>query len=439
MNLLVVGLSHHSAPISALEQLAFSDSEAEAAVGRLIDGGAVSEAVILSTCNRVEVYASAPTFHGALTAIVDELQGRWSELDFASVGYARHNHDAIDHLFRVVSGLDSIAAGEAQILGQIRTAYDRAVESDQVDRQLHDLFQRALHTGKRVRTETDIEDTAPSIITAALQHAGEHHDLSFEDARVVVLGAGAMGALAAATVARYEPKGLTIVNRDPDKADALAREWQAESGRWEQLGELLPQADLLITATGAPEPVVDRTMVSGVSELLIVDVALPRDTTSDVSSQAGVEVIDLGVLHDAAETHGSQTALSQAEEIIRAERDEYLERLRAEAVTPTVAALRGAADDIVTAELEKLARRDDFTDAQRATVAAMVRRVVGRLLHEPTVRVRQLAGQPGAPDYAQILNELFALDCDDLASASHDVLAEALKVRPVSGPAQEGN
>ncbi|MFC4337241.1 glutamyl-tRNA reductase [Salininema proteolyticum] len=430
MNLLVVGLSHHSAPIDALERVAFTESEGRAAVDRLVDSGAVAEAVVLSTCNRVEVYAAAPTFHGALVAIVDELKQRWEDMDFASIGFARHGQDAVDHLFRTIAGLDSIAAGESQILGQIRASYERAVEWGQVEKHLHDLFQRALHAGKRVRAETDIEAAAPSIIASALTFAEERLDVSVESSRVTVLGAGAMGALAAATVARREPGALTVVNRDSDKARRLAAEWGGRAEEWSELARVFKETDVLITATGAHEPVVTAELVSGLERLTVLDVALPRDTDPEAALLPGIEVVDLERLRRAAGDTPMRGAFAEAESIVRAEREEYLERVRAEAITPTVAALRNAAEEIVSAELCKLARRDDFSDPQRATVAAMVRRVVGRLLHEPTVRIRQLAGQPGAPDYAQILNELFALDSGDLGTATQDVLAEALTIRP---------
>ncbi|GAB3997068.1 hypothetical protein GCM10029992_18910 [Glycomyces albus] len=167
MNLLVVGISHRSAAVKTLERLTLDSAAATRLAGRLLTGGEVREAVVLSTCNRVEVYAAAPTFHGALTAIVDELHELWgyqdgeASIDFASCGYVRHGADAVAHAFRVAAGLDSMVAGEPQILGQLRDAYDAAREADHVGRHLHELFQQALRVGKRVHAETDLDGHAP--------------------------------------------------------------------------------------------------------------------------------------------------------------------------------------------------------------------------------------------------------------------------------------
>ncbi|HEX2145853.1 MAG TPA: glutamyl-tRNA reductase [Glycomyces sp.] len=450
MNLLVVGISHRSAAVETLERLAVGPEAAADLARSLLSGGEVREAVVLSTCNRVEVYATAATFHGGLSAIVDELHRVWglseneAALDFASCGYVRHGADAVAHAFRVAAGLDSLVAGEPQILGQLREAYETAREADQVGRHLHELFQQALRVGKRVHTETDVDAAAPSVVTAALDLAERElgHVGGLAGARAAVVGAGSMGALATATLARAGVPSLTVANRDRDKAERLAAEWGAKAADYDDLAAIAGDVDLLVCATASPEPVLRAADLAGrLGPLVVCDLALPKDVAEDVAHLAGVHVVDIAEMQrDAANGGAAGTAseaLAEVEALLAEEIAAYNESLRAAAVTPTVAALRTAAADIVEAALARVARRGDFTDDQRAEVARTVHRVVQRLLHEPTVRVRELAGQPGAPDYARALRDLFALDASG-AAEGHD-LAEALKINPATVDPDRGD
>ncbi|THV29978.1 glutamyl-tRNA reductase [Glycomyces paridis] len=454
MNLLVVGISHRSAAVETLERLAVGPDAAADLARALLRGGEIREAVVLSTCNRVEVYATAGTFHGGLTAVVDELHRVWglteteAALDFASCGYVRHGADAVAHAFRVAAGLDSMVAGEPQILGQLREAYETAREADQVGRHLHELFQQALRVGKRVRAETDVDAAAPSVVTAALalaERALEGNDLpgdpdsgALKRARAAVVGAGAMGGLATATLARAGVASLAVANRDRGKAERLALEWDARPADYDDLAALAADVDLLVCATASPEPILRAAHLAGrTAPLVVCDLALPKDVAEEVALLDGVTVVGIAeIQRDRAAEHpvaggaagAAAETLAEVEALLAEEIAAYTDSLRADAVTPTVAALRAVAADIVDAELSRVARRGDFSDDQRAEVARTVHRVVQRLLHEPTVRVRELAGQPGAPDYARALRDLFALDGAAVAGV-HD-LAEALKVNP---------
>ncbi len=459
MNLLVVGISHRSAAVETLERLSV-DAEAGARLAqRLLTGGEVHEIVVLSTCNRVEVYAAAAGFHGALSAIVDELHDIWgmpaagsanvaaaltdgsvgsagraeaeNAFDFASCGYVRHGADAVAHTFRVAAGLDSLVAGEPQILGQLRDAYETAREADHVGRHLHELFQQALRVGKRVHAETDVDAAAPSIVTAALGLAETALDRPLSDVDAAVVGAGAMGGLATATLARARTATLAVANRDRDKAHRLAAEHGASAADYTDLTGLASGVDLLVCATAAPRPVIEAAaLASRRSRLVVCDLALPRDVAEEVASLDGVTVIDIAEIQRSEAAVAGTEAIAEVERLIAEEIQAYGESLRAAAVTPTVAALRATAADIVETELARVARRGDFTDEQRAEVARTVHRVVQRLLHEPTVRVRELAGRPGAPDYAKALRELFALTPGVLAEPGDTALAEALKIKP---------
>jgi glutamyl-tRNA reductase len=448
VNLLVVGISHRSAAVETLERLAVGPEAAADLARSLLRGGEVREAVVLSTCNRVEVYATASTFHGGLSAIVDELHRVWglnesmpssaegASLDFASCGYVRHGADAAAHAFRVAAGLDSMVAGEPQILGQLRDAYETAREADQVGRHLHELFQQVLRVGKRIHAETDVDAAAPSVVTAALDlaerelaKAGFVNGLT--QARAAVVGAGAMGGLATATLARAGVKTLAVANRDREKAERLAAVWDARAADYDDLTSLAAQVDLLVCATASPEPVLRAAHLAGrTGPLVVCDLALPKDVAEDVALLEGVHVVDIAEIQRADAAGAAADTLAEDEALLAEEIAAYNESLRAHAVTPTVAALRSAAADIVEAELARVARRGDFTDDQRAEVARTVHRVVQRLLHEPTVRVRELAGQPGAPDYARALRDLFALDAAVVAQPQSGDLAEALKVSP---------
>ncbi|GAA2168698.1 MULTISPECIES: glutamyl-tRNA reductase [Glycomyces] len=450
MNLLVVGISHRSAAVETLERLAVGPEAAADLSRALLRGGEVREAVVLSTCNRVEVYATAATFHGGLSAIVDELHRVWglneseAELDFASCGYVRHGADAAAHAFRVAAGLDSMVAGEPQILGQLRDAYETAREADQVGRHLHELFQQALRVGKRIHAETDVDAAAPSVVSAALElaeralvRAGFPGGVA--QARAAVVGAGAMGSLATATLARSGVKSLAVANRDRDKAERLAAVWDAATAPYDDLASLAAQVDLLVCATSSPEPVLRAAHLAGrTAPLVVCDLALPKDVAEAVSRLDGVHVVDIAEIQRADGAGAAADTLAEVEALLAEEIAAYNESLRAAAVTPTVAALRSVAADIVETELARVARRGDFTDDQRAEVARTVHRVVQRLLHEPTVRVRELAGQPGAPDYARALRDLFALDAAAVAEPQTGDLADALKINPVAAESPDG-
>ncbi len=443
MNLLVVGISHRSAAVETLERLAVGPEAAADLARSLLRGGEVREAVVLSTCNRVEVYATAGTFHGGLSAIVDELHRVWglneseASLDFASCGYVRHGADAAAHAFRVAAGLDSMVAGEPQILGQLRDAYETAREADQVGRHLHELFQQALARGqadprgdRRRRRRALRRHRRPRTRRARARprrfRERAHRGPRRRRRRRRPWAASPPRPSPAAGVAT-----LHVANRDRDKAERLAAAWGAETADYDDLTSLAAQVDLLVCATASPEPVLRAAHLAGRrGPIVVCDLALPKDVAEEVALLEGVHVVDIAEIQRSNAAGAASETLAEVEALLAEEIAAYNESLRADAVTPTVAALRATAADIVEAELSRVARRGDFTDDQRAEVARTVHRVVQRLLHEPTVRVRELAGQPGAPDYARALRDLFALEAAAVAQPQGGDLAEALKVSP---------
>lgn len=420
MKLLVVGASYRTAPVATLEQLAVAPADLTRILDCLVAKPYVSEAVLVSTCNRVEVYAAVSGFHGGLgdiCAVLAEQAGS-QPAALANHLYVHYDDAAVGHVFRVAAGLDSMVVGEAQILGQLRDAYHWAAGTDSAGRLLHELMQQALRVGKRAHSETGIDRAGQSVVTAALDVAAEHLDGDLVGRPALVVGAGAMGALGVATLSRRGAGPLTVTNRGADRAARLAESYGASAVPMAELTDALSTVDIVVAATTATEPVLTLAVVARAlagrdadrGPLVLLDLAVPRDVEPGVAELAGVEVIDIDRMAALLADGPATTDAAAVARIVAGEVDAFLNWLRGADVAPTVAALRGRADDVVTAELRRLAqRRPDLTDDQRAEVARTVHRVVQRLLHQPTVRVRQLATESGGNHYVALLRELFDL------------------------------
>ncbi|WP_280221826.1 glutamyl-tRNA reductase [Nocardia neocaledoniensis] len=428
MSVLLVGISHRSAPVSVLEKIAISEADRPKLVDRLLASSHVSEAMIVSTCNRVEVYAVVDAFHGGLGEVSDLLT-KHSGLplgDLTRHAYVRYSEAAAEHLFAVASGLDSMVVGEQQVLSQIRGAYASADGQQAVGRTLHELAQHSLRVGKRVHSETGIDRAGASVVSVALDRArGVVGDLAGRTA--VVLGAGAMGGLAVAHLSRAGIGKITVVNRTLDRAQRLAETGRtmhgvdAEAVEMSNLTAAMASADVVITCTGAVGAVVtladthralaDRTRTEAAERpLVFCDLGLPRDVEHAVAGLPGVAVIDIESLQRDPAAGAAADDTAAARQIVADELAKYLAGQRMAEVTPTVAALRQRAAEVVEAELLRLdSRLPDLADPARDEVARTVRRVVDKLLHAPTVRVKQLASTPGGDSYAEALRELFEL------------------------------
>ncbi|CAM2838497.1 glutamyl-tRNA reductase [Skermania piniformis] len=444
MSVLLLGASHRSAPVEVLERIAIGESDRPKLIDRLLRSDHIFEAMIVSTCNRVEVYAVVDAFHPAL-AEMGELLAEHSELSFGELtphAYVRYSEAAAEHLFAVASGLDSMVVGEQQVLGQIRSAYAEADAEHAVGPVLHELAQQALRVGKRVRTETDIDHAAASVVSVALGKAATALGGELTGRRAVVVGAGAMGGLALAQLVRAGISDVRVVNRTRERADRLAAQHVCATALdWAALSEAMATADVVVTGTGAVGAVITladaHRAVARRAEarpLVICDLGLPRDVESAVAGLPGVAVIDMVTLQrDTAQTATAVT--DQAREIVAAELAGYLTGQRLAQVTPTVTALRRRAAEVVEAELLRLdARLPGLADPQRDEVARTVRRVVDKLLHAPTVRVKQLAATPGGDSYAEALRELF-----ELTPGAAEAVAAPTEIAPVPFPdAQRG-
>jgi glutamyl-tRNA reductase len=403
MNLIVVGVSYRTAPVPVLERLVATPPDVPRLLAQLIAQPYLGEALVLSTCNRVEVYAGVSAFHGGLSDIVAVLAARAgaTPTELAPYAYVHYDAEAVRHAFRVATGLDSMVVGEAQILGQLRDAYAMAAEHEATGRLLHELMQQALRVGKRAHTETGIDRAGQTVVSAALDLAGPQAGRS-----ALVIGAGAMGSLALATLRRAGAGPLYVTSRSADRAARLAALHEAEAVAVPDLSTV----DLVVSATASSGYVLGPGDVTG--PVTIVDLAIPRDVDPAVADLPGVCLVDIERLGTVLRENGELTSDQDAVEVIvAAEVQAFLGWLLSTEVAPTVAALRARADDVVGAELRRLAgRRPDLTDDQRAEVARTVHRVVQRLLHQPTVRVRELAAGPGGDRYAAVLRELFDLE-----------------------------
>jgi glutamyl-tRNA reductase len=464
MSLVVVGLSHRSAPVGVLERVATSVADPGKVQAELLEREHVAEVLLLSTCNRVEIYAVVTTFHGGLADITDVLahQSAIALDELSDHLYVHYAAAGVEHLFSVAAGLDSMVVGEPQILGQLRTAYAGAEQAGTIGRTLHEVVQQALRVGKRIHAETGIDSAGASVVSEALAAAADELSAGggagLTGRRVLVLGAGAMGGLAAAQLRRARVAEIVLANRTQASAQRLAALCTAEGTPARAVGldgvaSALPGVDLVICCTGAIGAVISVDQVTdavgvtqatdavgvnqvtdaGRAPLVVCDLGLPRNVEPGVGEVPGVILLDLGTVAQRLEQRGSgSNAVSAAQCLVSQEVRDYLAAQRAAEVTPTVAALRRRAAEVVDAELLRLEGRLPALDTTvRDELARTVRRVVDKLLHAPTVRVKQLAEAGGGQAYADALRELFELDPQAAA-------AIAAPIRPPSSADPSG-
>lgn len=422
MSVLVVGVSHHSAPVAVLERLALDGDGARKLVVDVSGTEHVTEATVISTCNRLEIYTEVERFHGSIESIsrmLIERSGVTTEAMLPHL-YVHYDDAAVSHLFRVTAGLDSMVVGEGQILGQAREALRMGQELGTVGPALNVLFQQALRVGKRAHAETEIDHAAPSLVAASLALAAPEVG-GLAGARAVVVGAGAMASLAVATLARAGVSDVVVVNRTPRNAERLAGEYAARTAPLTDLERELVSADVVVSCTGATGVVLTRDLVArarlGLEDagrpLAVVDLALPHDVEPAVAELDGVSVRGLAELADELRVTDVAPGIDAVRDIVTQEIAAFTSARRQASVTPTVVALRTMATTVVDGEMARLDNRLPHLDpAARAEVLQTVRRVADKLLHQPTVRVKELANEQGAVSYATALAELFALDPD---------------------------
>jgi glutamyl-tRNA reductase len=419
MRLVLVGTSHKSAPVELRERLHLKDSEAGALAAMIANGG---EAVALSTCNRTEVYLvdDAGLADGrALDALADRAGLPAAKLREST--YAVADEAAAVHLFRVAAGLDSLIPGEAQILGQVRAAYEAACQTDAVGPALHRLFGQALRVGRRVRTETAIAENPASISSAAAELA-ERLLGDLRGRRVLVIGAGKMADLAAVNLVARGAESLVVANRSPETAVRLAERLGGQAVGLDALEEELVRAELVVASTSAEGQIVgaedvERALArrSG-RPLSFIDIAVPRDLDPAIGELDCCHLYDIDDLQsvvDASVASRREEAV-RAEAIVAEEGERFLEWWRSLDVVPAIASLRARAESIRRAELERAERRlASLSPSERQAVEALTSQIVAKLLHLPTVRMKEAAAAEDGLAYAEAVRHLFDLEDAD--------------------------
>lgn len=436
MSVLLVGMSHRSAPVALLERLSMDANVQHGAATALIKQPSLSEAMIISTCNRLEVYTVTNAFHSGVEDVMRVL-GEVSGVDVADLRrylYVRYSDAAAEHIFTVTSGLDSMVVGEQQIIGQVRTAYVDAAERGTVGPNLHSLAQAALHTGKRVHSETGIDDSGASMVTVALEQAMEL--MRVDDLRgktALVLGAGAMSSLAATHLGKNGIDSLVLANRTRDRAERLAEHSReagvpAEVVDFSDRASVLSRVDLVVSATASDEFTITPSDIPG--PLMLADLSLPRDIDDAVTEIEGVRLVNIESLHETM--RGSDTedsrALRRAEDIVAEEVATFGSQQRVREVAPAVTRLRRNAAEISGQELQRLrTRMPDMSDDDFEQVSRVVKRVVDKLLHAPTVKIKELAAAAETVSVEEAVTELFGLDSLSVAvDAQHLPLPDEL-------------
>ena len=438
MQIVQVGLNHKTAPVEIRERLALSETKTPTALDLLCSGNGSGptyalEGAILSTCNRLEVYAvvqDAVCGHQEILDYVARISGVAREV-FEPHVQLRQGQEAGTHLCEVASGLDSMILGEPQIQGQVATAHQLAMTHGTAGAVINALFRAALHTGKRARTETDISKHATSISHAAVELASQIFD-DLGQKRILLVGAGEMAELAAKNLVDNGVGDLLVVNRSPERAASLAEKFGGEALKWERLTQALCQADIVISSTAAPHAILTREIVATAMHvrrnrsLFLIDIAVPRDIEPAVGDLPNVFLYDIDDLEQVVEANLAQRRreVPRVQAIVKAEMADFMAWLHALDVVPTIVDLRQHAERVRETELERAMRQlDHLSDREQKVVMTLSRRIVNKIMHRPTVRLKQHASDDEAYRYVAAIRDLFELSenaQEDEGARSHD-------------------
>ena len=418
MSLVVIGVNNRTMPLDLFEQFAIGEEALPKALAGVHGCRNISEAIVLSTCNRTEVYVYAEKFHGAYQDVRDFFAetAQIAPESFNDYLYAHYDSDAIQHLFSVTCGLDSAVVGENEVQHQVKVAWERAREEGTCGTVINEAFRRALEVGKRVRTQTDLSRNSSSVAKACVEMA--NHQLgNLADQRILVLGAGEVGEGVATSLAKLETGHISFINRSFERANELAKRIDAEAIPFEKINEALSSCDVLLSSTASDSAIFDRARLETImdgrkgKELLIIDIAVPRDVDPAVASIDGITLFDIDALWSFCTKNsliGNDGAYLEAREIISEEVVRYLEQQSARQVAPLIAGFRNSAEEIRQAELKRFeSRLASLSEEQRNTVESLTQGILGKILHEPTIAMNEAAGSPRGDRLAEALRELF--------------------------------
>ncbi len=411
MNLHLVGLSHQGTPVEVRERAFVPLPEAADLSSRLAESG---EAVCLSTCNRTELYLVGDDAGGRGLDALAEISGLPAD-DLKAVVYRLTDEAAAIHLFRVAAGLDSMVPGEGEILGQVRTAYEAGVTGPVLDR----LFRQALHAGKKVRAETAIAESPASVSSAAAALAQQVFG-QLDGCRVLLVGAGHVAELAARALTARGARVAFVANRSTGRASALAARFGGEGIPFEQAAEKLVEVDVLVSSTGAPGRALTREGVQAAlpgrkgRPLFLIDLAVPRDLDPAIHTLDGCYLYDIDDLESvvAASLAGRRREAARAEAIVAQEAESFREWLASRDVVPAIASLRAWAEEIRAAELARARGRLGLSESQEAAVESVTAQIVNKLLHLPTIRLKEAAAGADGGSYAETVRHLFGIADD---------------------------
>jgi glutamyl-tRNA reductase len=427
MSLAVVGISHRTAPLEIRERFVVDAHASSHALRRLASSGC-TEAVLLSTCNRTELYMRSPGAQPDASVIGARFlsdHAGMAETDADRYLYTLHDHGVVEHLFRVVASLDSMILGEAQIQGQVRTAYERAVETNEGDfvvgPVLSRLFEMALRVGGRVRSETRLGIGAASVPSASIELARKIFG-SLDGRSALVLGAGEMSELTMECLRGEGVRDIMVANRTAARADEVARRLGAEPVSFDRMPELLSRVDIVASATSAPHAVItwelaEKALNGGRrSPLLILDIALPRDVEPAVATLPNVFLYDIDDLAQVVEgtLQRRRSEIAVVEQIIRGGIDEFWAWYRGRNVVPLIRELRGRAEEVRELETARVLRSlQHLSEGDRAAIEGLTRQLLNKMLHAPTTRLREAAAEGREGDVADAARYLFGLPAHD--------------------------
>lgn len=432
----IVGLNHRTAPVEIREKVSFHPSEVTSALHELAFYPALQGVVLLNTCNRLEIYAATTEVEAGINSIKSflALHANLEEQDLIQYLYVHTLYDSVRHLFRVVAGLDSMIMGETQILGQVSNAYEKASEAGATNKVINVFFQTALTVGKRVRTETQIDQHPTSISYTAVELAKQTFG-ELKGRSILILGAGEMSALTAKHLVANGASTVMVSNRSYERAKALAAEFCGKAINYEKLYDTLVETDILISATAATNFVILPELIRQVMEarnyrpLLLIDIAVPRDIHPEVATIEGVRLFDIDDLRGVVDTHqrARELAAIQAERIIEEEMTQFLKWHNSLFVIPTIVALQHRGEEVKETMLSSaLAKLGDINPKQERIIRSMANSIITHLLHAPITNLKEVANSSQGHLYTEILQNLFNLDVAAEASSTIRVVKPAV-------------